>query len=144
MTKIAGSGSGSESESGSISQRHGSADPDPPKNVMDQEHCLQSERRQRELECWPMPSIKLMRVFCVHSVLRHPVHHITKCTSDKSHSVGSLSFSQIGGPPCWVISLAFRLITYNSHQERFYQQPEKQILYQVYIIRLFLFYFFFI
>jgi len=30
MTKIAGSGS--------ISQRHGSADPDPPKNVMDPQH----------------------------------------------------------------------------------------------------------
>jgi hypothetical protein len=32
MTKIAGSGSGS------ISQRHGSADPDPPQNVMDPQH----------------------------------------------------------------------------------------------------------
>ncbi len=39
MTKIAGSGS--ESGSGSISQRHGSADPDqdPPQNVMDPQHC---------------------------------------------------------------------------------------------------------
>jgi hypothetical protein len=37
MTKIAGSGSGSES--GSISQRHGSADPDPHQNVMDPQHC---------------------------------------------------------------------------------------------------------
>jgi hypothetical protein len=35
MTKIAGSGSGS------ISQRHGSADPDPHQNVMDPEHCGQ-------------------------------------------------------------------------------------------------------
>ncbi len=34
MTKIAGSGS----ESGSISQRHGSADPDPPQNAMDPQH----------------------------------------------------------------------------------------------------------
>ncbi len=36
MTKIAGSGS----ESGSISQKHGSEDPDqdPPQNVMDPEH----------------------------------------------------------------------------------------------------------
>jgi hypothetical protein len=33
MTKIAGSGSGS------ISQRHGSADPDPHQNVIDPEHC---------------------------------------------------------------------------------------------------------
>ncbi len=33
MTKIAGSGSGS------ISQRHGSVDPDPPQNVMDPQHC---------------------------------------------------------------------------------------------------------
>jgi hypothetical protein len=32
MSKIAGS------ESGSISQRHGSADPDPHKNVMDPQH----------------------------------------------------------------------------------------------------------
>jgi hypothetical protein len=36
MTKIAGSGSAS----GSISQRHGSADPDPHQNVMDPEHCI--------------------------------------------------------------------------------------------------------
>ncbi len=36
MTKIAGFGS----ESGSISQRHGSADPDPHQNVMEPEHCL--------------------------------------------------------------------------------------------------------
>jgi hypothetical protein len=34
MTKKAGSGS----ESGSNSQRHGSADPDPPQNVMDPQH----------------------------------------------------------------------------------------------------------
>jgi hypothetical protein len=37
MMKIEGSGSGSAS--GSISQRHGSADPDPHQNVMDPEHC---------------------------------------------------------------------------------------------------------
>jgi hypothetical protein len=36
MTKIAGSGSAS----GSISQRHGSADPDPHQNVMDLEHWM--------------------------------------------------------------------------------------------------------
>jgi hypothetical protein len=39
MTKIAGSGSGSDSRS--ISQRHGSADPDPHQNFMDSEHCLE-------------------------------------------------------------------------------------------------------
>jgi len=37
MTKIAGSGSGS----GPISQRHGSADPDPHLNVMDSQHWLE-------------------------------------------------------------------------------------------------------
>jgi hypothetical protein len=39
MTKIAGSGS--------ISQRHGSADPDPDpqQNVMDPEHCLEDKHR---------------------------------------------------------------------------------------------------
>ncbi len=39
--KIEGSGSASGSESGSITQRHGSADPDPDphQNVMDPEHC---------------------------------------------------------------------------------------------------------
>jgi hypothetical protein len=36
MTKIAGSRS--RSGSGSISQRHGSADPDPYQNVMDPQH----------------------------------------------------------------------------------------------------------
>ncbi len=41
MTKIAGSRYRPESGSGSISQRHGSADPDPDlhKNGMDPQHC---------------------------------------------------------------------------------------------------------
>jgi hypothetical protein len=41
MTKIAGSGSDSGTDSGSMSQKHGSEDPDPdpPQNVMDPEHC---------------------------------------------------------------------------------------------------------
>jgi hypothetical protein len=45
MTKIAGSGS----ESGSISQRHGTADPDPDphQNVMDPEHWY-SERKCKQ------------------------------------------------------------------------------------------------
>jgi hypothetical protein len=38
MTQIAGSGS--EPGSGSISQRHGSADPDLPRNVMDPQHWM--------------------------------------------------------------------------------------------------------
>jgi hypothetical protein len=33
--------------SGSISQRHGSADPDPHQNVMDPQHCLQAASSQR-------------------------------------------------------------------------------------------------
>jgi hypothetical protein len=37
MTKIAGSGS--------ISQRHGSADPDPPQNFMDPEHWYELQQR---------------------------------------------------------------------------------------------------
>ncbi len=47
MTKIAGSGS--------ISQRHGSADPDPPQNVMDPQHCFQGE--PAALQC-PRPGSK--------------------------------------------------------------------------------------
>ena len=39
MTKIAGS------ESESISQRHGSADPDPHQNVMDPLHCLEEVKK---------------------------------------------------------------------------------------------------
>ncbi len=38
MIKIEGSASGPGS--GSISQMHGSADPDPHQNVMDPQHCL--------------------------------------------------------------------------------------------------------
>jgi hypothetical protein len=38
-------GSGSESGSGSISQRHGSADPDPHQNVMDPQHCAKLIKR---------------------------------------------------------------------------------------------------
>ncbi len=41
-------GSGSESGSGSISQRHGSADPDPHQNVMDPELCVKSMVACRE------------------------------------------------------------------------------------------------
>jgi hypothetical protein len=54
MTKIAGSGF--------ISQRHGSADPDPHQNVMDMQHCLKCWVRQKttrlgvcELEYLPHP-----------------------------------------------------------------------------------------
>ncbi len=36
---VAGEEGRSGSESGSTSQRHGSADPDPPQNFMDPEHC---------------------------------------------------------------------------------------------------------
>jgi hypothetical protein len=39
MTRIAGSGS--------ISQRHGSAEPDPPQNVMDPQHWLENHARAR-------------------------------------------------------------------------------------------------
>jgi hypothetical protein len=42
MMKIARSRSAFGSESGSISQRHGSADPDPHQNVMDPQHCYQA------------------------------------------------------------------------------------------------------
>ncbi len=43
MTKMEDPDPRSGSESGSISQRHGSADPDPdpPQNVMDLEHCAE-------------------------------------------------------------------------------------------------------
>jgi hypothetical protein len=40
VTKTAGFGS----ESGSISQRHGSTDPDPHQNVMDPQHCFPGKR----------------------------------------------------------------------------------------------------
>ena len=40
MMKIAGS------ESGSISQRHGSADPDPHQNVMDPQHCIKDSQNK--------------------------------------------------------------------------------------------------
>jgi hypothetical protein len=42
MTKVAGSGS--------ISERHGSADPDPHQNVMDPEHCLPYKEKKAERE----------------------------------------------------------------------------------------------
>jgi hypothetical protein len=42
VTKIVGSASASRS--GSISQRHGSADPDPHQNVIDPEHCFKVAR----------------------------------------------------------------------------------------------------
>jgi hypothetical protein len=45
--KIAGSGTASESGSGSISQRHGSADPDLHQNVIDPQHCFSAVYRIR-------------------------------------------------------------------------------------------------
>jgi hypothetical protein len=52
MTKIAGS------ESGSISQRHGSADPDPDphQNVMDPQHCY---------KCLQDGHLQVSKLFCV-------------------------------------------------------------------------------
>ncbi len=47
MKKIAGSGS--ESGPGSISQRHGSADPDPYQIVMDPQHCIVNAGHTEEL-----------------------------------------------------------------------------------------------
>jgi hypothetical protein len=44
MPKIAGSGS----ESGSISQRHGSANPDPYQNIMDPQHCFTCNHKMQE------------------------------------------------------------------------------------------------
>jgi hypothetical protein len=51
MTKIAGSGSAS----GSISQRHGSADPDPHQNVIDPEHCHKHRKKYLEPRFRPPP-----------------------------------------------------------------------------------------
>jgi hypothetical protein len=51
MTKIAGS----ESESGSISQRHGSADPDPHQNVMDPQHCPEQKGDERDASLRNVP-----------------------------------------------------------------------------------------
>jgi hypothetical protein len=54
MTKIAGSGS--------ISQRHGSADPDPPQNVMDPQHCHQEVPAVAQLcvqaDCGEPPAVR--------------------------------------------------------------------------------------
>jgi hypothetical protein len=47
MTKIAGSWVGS----GSISQRHGSADPDPYQNFTDPQHCFQKVITTKEVTC---------------------------------------------------------------------------------------------
>jgi hypothetical protein len=62
MTKIAGSGS--------ISQRHGSADPDPPQNVMDPQHCFVDQAEPNLLFDAPYtkPSgIILNNCFCILS-----------------------------------------------------------------------------
>jgi hypothetical protein len=63
--KITGSGSpsGPASESGSISQRLGSADPDPHKNVMDPEHWYEAQRAHRKLICSLLPEA-LWHVWC--------------------------------------------------------------------------------
>ncbi len=50
MIKI--EGSGSESGSSSISQRHGSADPDPHQNVMDPQPWLPEDEGQKKV-CEP-------------------------------------------------------------------------------------------
>ncbi len=59
MTKIAGSGSGS------ISQRHGSADPDPLQNVMDPEHWIKFSNSCESV-------VEAVRVLYSHSLFGNP------------------------------------------------------------------------
>ena len=61
MTKIAGSGS--------ISQRHGSADPDPPQNVMDPQH---SSLSGRTVDGSDGGAADEVRVLLVHRLQLHP------------------------------------------------------------------------
>jgi hypothetical protein len=83
------------------------------------------------------PCLPCATVFCVHSVLEHQQQQLdllaaeqlqTRASgtvhegrwhgpsiSSKTHLAGSLSFSQPGEPPCWVISLAFGLIGLQSY-----------------------------
>jgi hypothetical protein len=84
MTKIAGSGYGTGSETGSISQRHGSADPDPHQNVMDPEHCLQAIFSFLDLDRIHMrnadPQTQIIRINPRIGVFNRAVkHHFKKC-----------------------------------------------------------------
>jgi hypothetical protein len=51
--------------SGSVSQRHGSADPDPHKNVMDPHHCSQVSEWPPASDC-PYPTATACK--CVHRI----------------------------------------------------------------------------
>jgi hypothetical protein len=85
-------------------------------------------------ECMPALRDKAHDGFCIHSILEHQQQPLDlpearswavtvqaiytvrqgmreggmdRPSQHKSHPVGSLSYSQTGGPPCWVISIAF-------------------------------------
>ncbi len=69
MVKIDGSGSGS------ISQRHGSADPDPHQNVMDTEHCWAADLLIGQVQL-KLPSLLLLARWLSLQLLQHRDHSI--------------------------------------------------------------------
>ncbi len=86
MTKIAGSGSAS----GSISQSHGSADPDPHQNVMDPEHCTPLK--------WTIQTY-LVRLCFLHLGERGLRQHKMRSSCGKEEEEGEVVEGEgVGGP----------------------------------------------
>ncbi len=95
------------------------------------------ETAEVKLEFWPMPYLRDDGVLCTFSTRTSAITAgfarssqlsssrpgkavrsvreggMDRPSQHKSHPAGSLSSSQPGGPPCWVISLAFGLIGIN-------------------------------
>jgi hypothetical protein len=89
MTKIAGSGSGS------ISQRHGSADPDPPQNVMDPQHCMK--------DCSGLDDASLL---CLAQGLPHLRRLQIRGSTSVTHD-GMLQFVELRGRDLEVVHVKF-------------------------------------
>jgi hypothetical protein len=101
MTKMAGSGSGS------IRQRHGSADPDPPQNVMDPQHCMK--------DCSGLDDASLL---CLAQGLTHlrrlQIRGSTRVTHD-----GMLQFAELRGRDLEAVHLKFPASFSLSHLREF-------------------------
>ncbi len=108
MTKIAGSGSGSTSQS------HGSADPDPPQNVMDPQHCFPLWWPWRDLSCL---TLKTRTCKCLMSIFRvdlqvlfglHPsAVHVCSCNM---YTGGAMSWAHVNVPDTVAINKLFKLL----------------------------------
>jgi hypothetical protein len=109
MTKIEGSGS----ESGSISQRHGSPDPDPPHNVMDPQHWYLGSVAEPEYSMMSCLYFLKMRCFSSSESIRWGDIPAARHRSYRQYVQSFRFFRYTGHRPCseqtnqWIFQVKF-------------------------------------